>query len=258
MKFSHYTINIKNFRESFWFRIFCSFLIVIIIILSVFSFLHISRENSELRENLTKKGKMIAGFLASSSRTGIFAENKEALENIAEGVMREEDITSVSFYSANWNVLYETSKKGGKSNSTDFYRNISDQLRKPHSFKLIETPVSIEYLTPVTLEVFPTLAESLYFEGTDTPPAEKIIGYVHVRMDKEILPAEIKEIIWRDLTLLFIISLSGIFTIYIATRKVTIPLLKLTENVRMLGVEGSAEKIDFESNNEIGRLGSLQ
>ena len=256
MKFSRYTVNIKNFRESFWFRIFSSFLIVIIIILSVFSFLHISRGSNELRENLAKKGKMIGNFLASSSRTGIFAENTEALKNIAEGFMIEEDVISVSIYSADWNVLYETRKRDGKSNSTDFYRNISDQLREPHSFKLIETPDSIEYLTPVTLEVFPSVAESLYFEETGTPPTENIIGYVHVGMDKKILPAEIKAIIYRDLTLLFIISLSGIFTIYIATRKVTIPLLKLTENVRMLGVEGSAEKIDFESNDEIGRLAS--
>jgi signal transduction histidine kinase len=197
---------------------------------------------------------MIAGFLASSSRTGIFAENTEALKNIAEGVMNEEDIASVSFYSADWNVLYETSKKGGISNSPDFYRNISGQLREPHSFKLVETPDSIEYFTPVTLEVFPTMAESLYFEETGTPPTENIIGYVHVGMDKKHLPAEIKAIIYRDLTLLFVISLAGIIAIYIATRKVTIPLLKLTENVRMLGVEGSAEKIDFESNDEIGRL----
>lgn len=254
MHFHRYSVNLRNFRESFWFRIFSSFLIVIIIVLSVFSFLHISRENSELRENLAKKGKMIAGFLASSSKTGIFAEDKKALKNIAEGVMSEEDVVSVSIYSADWNVLYETRKRAGRSNSTDFYRNISGQLREPRSFKLIETPDSIEYLTPVTLEVFPTMAESLYFEEIGTPPTENIIGYVHVGMDKKRLPAEIKTIIWRDLTLLFIISLSGIITIFIATRKITVPLLKLTENVRMLGVEGSADKVDFESNNEIGRL----
>jgi signal transduction histidine kinase len=254
VKFNHYTVNLKNFRESFWFRLFSSLIVVIIIILSVFSFMHIYREGSKVNENLAKKGKMVAGFLASSSRTGIFAENTEALENIAEGVMNEEDIASVSFYSADWNVLYQTSKKGGMSNRPDFHRNISGQLREPHSFKLVETPDSIEYFTPVTLEVFPTMAESLYFEDTDITQTEKIIGYVHVGMDKKNLPAEIKAIIYRDLTLLFVISLAGIITIYIATRKVTVPLLKLTENVRMLGIEGSAEKIDFESNDEIGRL----
>jgi methyl-accepting chemotaxis protein len=254
VKFSHYTVNLKNFRESFWFRLFSSLIVVIIIVLSVFSFMHIYREGSKVNENLAKKGKMVAGFLASSSRTGIFAENTEALENIAEGVMNEEDIASVSFYSADWNVLYQTSKKGGMSNRPDFHRNISGQLREPHSFKLVETPDSIEYFTPVTLEVFPTMAESLYFEDTDITQTEKIIGYVHVGMDKKNLPAEIKAIIYRDLTLLFVISLAGIITIYIATRKVTVPLLKLTENVRMLGIEGSAEKIDFESNDEIGRL----
>jgi two-component system cell cycle sensor histidine kinase/response regulator CckA len=50
------------------------------------------------------------------------------------------------------------------------------------------------------------------------------------------------------------ITLSGAFIIYIATKKVTKPLMTLTENVRMLGIEGAAEKFEVGSNDEIGKL----
>jgi len=249
-----YTIKLRDFRESFGFKIFTSFLAVIFIVLSVFSILHIYRESTTLTENLAKKGKMIAGFLASSSKTGIFAENTEALKNIAQGVMNEDDVLAVSFYSADWRVLYKTRKEAFNGTSEDSYRNMAGELRKPDSFKLIETPVAIEYLTPVTIEIFSRPVESLYFEDYVASPIETIIGYVHVILDKRALAAETRSIFLRISMLLFALSLSGIFIIYIATRKVTKPLMKLTENVRMLGIEGSTEKIVFKSNDEIGKL----
>jgi len=54
------------------------------------------------------------------------------------------------------------------------------------------------------------------------------------------------------LALLFIFSGAGI--IYVAVKRVSMPLIKLTENVRMLGIEGNAEKIELRSDDEIGKL----
>ncbi len=254
MNFSRYIEHFRDFRESFGFKIFSAFMAVVLIILMIFSFLAIYRETNTATQNLAKKGKMIAGFLAHSARTGIFAENTEELKNVAAGVMQEDDVVSVSIYSADWRVLYKTQKKPFEDRSADAYRNAAWQLQGPKSFKIIETPDAIEYLTPVTLEVFPKLTESLYFEETDTPPTEKIIGYVHIGMDKKILRAQLKAIFLTVLLMVFMIALSGTFIIYIATRKVAKPLMTLTENVRMLGIEGAVEKIEVASNDEIGRL----
>ena len=254
MNFSRYIEHFRDFRESFGFRIFSAFMAVALIILMLFSFLDIYWEINTATENLAKKGKMLAGFLAHSAKTGIFAENTEELKNIAAGVIQEDDVVSVSIYSADWRVLYKTQKKPFKNNSADSYRDTVWELRGPKSFKIIETPDAIEYLTPVTLEVFSRLNESLYFEETDTPSTEKIIGYVHIGMDKKILRDELKSIFLTILLMVFMIALSGTFIIYIATRKVTKPLMALTENVRMLGIEGTSEKIKVESNDEIGKL----
>ena len=130
---------------------------------------------------------MIAGFLADSSKTAVFAENKEALENIAEGVISEEEILSLSIYSPDWNVLYETQKKAIKDNMADSYREISAELPNSKTFKTIEKPEVIECLTPIVIDAFPNPVESLYFEKSDKSPKERIIGYVRVGLDKTIL-----------------------------------------------------------------------
>ena len=122
MKLSQYSIKLNDFRKSFGFRIFIAFITVVFMSLSVFSLLHIYQESRTAKENLIKKGKIIAGFLANSSKTAVFAENKEALTNIAEGVINEEEILSLSIYSVDWNVLYETQKKLSRDTMADSYQ----------------------------------------------------------------------------------------------------------------------------------------
>ncbi|MFZ2199137.1 MAG: hypothetical protein WAV13_15470, partial [Thermodesulfovibrionales bacterium] len=176
MKLSQYTINLNDFRKSFGFRVFIAFITVVFMSLSVFSLIHIYQESRTAKENLIKKGKIVAGFLANSSKTAVFAENKEALTNIAEGVINEEEILSLSIYSLDWNVLYETQKKPSSDNLADSYLEISLELPNSKTFKTIEKPEVIECLTPIVIDALPTPVESLYFEKSDKSPKERVIG----------------------------------------------------------------------------------
>jgi signal transduction histidine kinase len=256
VKPSKYSIKLYDFKKSFGFRIFIAFITVVFMSLSVFSLLHIYLESRTAKENLIKKGKIVAGFLANSSKTAVFAENKEALANIAEGVINEEEILSLSIYSQNWDVLYETQEKFSSDNLADSYRDLSAQLPNSKTFKTIEKPEVIECLTPIVIDAFPNPAESLYFETNNKSPKERIIGYVRVGLDKKILTREIKAIFLRVLMLALIISLSGTVIIYVAARRVSMPLTKLTESVRMFGIEGAVKKIEFTSDDEFGKLAS--
>lgn len=254
MKLSQYSVNFNDFRKSFGFRIFIAFITVVFISLSVFSLIHIYQESRIAKENLIKKGKIVAGFLANSSKTAVFAENREALRYLIEGVIDEKEIISLSIYSEEWNVLYETQKKPSSENSANSYREISAELPNSQTFKTIEKPEVIEYLTPIVIDALPNPIESLYFEKSDKSPKERIIGYVRVGLDKTILTREIKAIFLRVLMLALIISLSGTAIIFVAAKRVSMPLVKLTESVRMFGIEGSAKKIEFESDDEFGKL----
>ena len=254
MKLSQYTIKLNDFKKSFGFRVFIAFITVVFMSLSVFSLLHIYQESRTAKENLIKKGKIVAGFLANSSKTAVFAENKEALTNIAEGVVNEEEILSLSIYSLDWDVLYETQKKPSSDNLAVSYREISAELPNSKTFKTIEKPEVIECLTPIVIDALPNPVESLYFEKSDKSTKERIIGYVRVGLDKTILTREIKAIFLRVLMLALIISFSGTVIIYVAARRVSMPLIKLTESVRMFGIEGAVKKIESESDDEFGKL----
>ncbi|MFZ2198511.1 MAG: ATP-binding protein, partial [Thermodesulfovibrionales bacterium] len=74
--------------------------------------------------------------------------------------------------------------------------------------------------------------------------------------DKTILTREIKAIFLRVLMLALIISFSGTVIIYVAAKRVSMPLIKLTESVRMFGIEGAVKKIESESDDEFGKLAS--
>lgn len=254
MKLFRYSIKFNDFKKSFGFRIFTSFIAVVLITLSAFSLLHIYQESGTAKENLIKKGKIVAGFLAKSSKTAVFAENKEALTNIAESVINEEEILSLSIYSLDWDILYETQKKFSRDDMADSYREISAELPNSKTFKTIEKPEVIECLTPIVIDALPNPVESMYFETSNKSPKERIIGYVRVGLDKKILTREIKAIFLRVLILALIISLSGTIIIYVAARRVSMPLIKLTESVRMFGIEGAVKKIDFKTDDEFGKL----
>jgi signal transduction histidine kinase len=254
MGLSKWTALLDDYRNSFVFKIFGAFVAVIFVVLSFFSVLQAYQETLTVKKHLIKKGEVISRFLAGSLKTAVFAENKEALENVIGGVISEEEVISVSIYSPEWNVIYETQRKAKKADKADFYRDAIAGLHSSKATKIIERPDVIDCLTPISLDVFPNALESLYFEKSNDYPQEKIIGYVRVGLDKTLMTKEIKTVFLRVLVLAIFFIFSGAAIIYVAVKKVSTPLIKLTENVRMLGIEGNAEKIDLKSDDEIGKL----
>ncbi len=254
MEISKYAAKLEDYRRSFGFKIFGAFVAVIIVVLSFFSVLHAYQETRSVKNRLIKKGEVISRFLAGSLKTAVFAENKEAMKNIIEGVIGEEEVISVSIYSPEGKVIYGRQKKDVKADRADSYSNAVAELHNSSANKIIEKPDVIECLAPISLEVFPEAAESLYFEKSDDYPQEKVIGYVRVGLEKTFMTSEIKSIFLRIFVLALFFIFSGAAVIYVAVKKVSMPLIKLTENVRMLGIEGYAEKIELKSDDEIGKL----
>jgi hypothetical protein len=254
VKFAQYTIKLNDFKKSFGFKIFTSFITVVFVVLTLFSFLLVYKETKNVKEDLIIKGGILSRFLVNSSKTAVFAENKEGLESIVDNVINEKEVLSVAVYSADWALIYNTQKKTLQHNTVETYRESARTLQAPETFKTIEAPEVIEFLSPVFIDAFPGTVDSLYFEESNAHPAKKTIGYITIALDKSILKKEINSIFLRVLGLALIFSLSGTIIIYVAVKKVSLPLTKLTENVRMLGIEGDTDKIAFESDDEIGKL----
>ena len=248
-----YVERFSGCRKKFGFKIFTSFIIVILSVLTVFSLLHAYQESRAVKERLTKKAEMMLHFLVNSSETAVFAEDKEALKNIVEGIINQEEVLAVSIYSRDWEVIYRAEKKISETGMPDFYKGLTAELSDSKSIKIIEMSEIIECLAPVCIEVFPESAEALFFE-TDAYPKEAVIGFARIALDKTGMAGEIKNIFFRVLALGIVLSFSGALIIFVAAQKVSMPLIRLTENVRKLGEIGNAEKIEPESDDEIGNL----
>jgi signal transduction histidine kinase len=238
-------------RKKFGFRIFFSFIGVILSVLTVFSLLHAYQESRAVKERLVKKAEMMLHFLVNSCETALFAEDKEALKNIVEGVINQEEVLEVSIYSRDWEVIYRAEKNASETGMPD-YKGLTAELSDSGAVKVIDMPQKIDCLAPVCLEVFPQSAEALFFETVY--PKERVIGFAQIALDKAGMTSEIKNVFFRVLLLGIVLSLSGAVIIFVAAQKVSMPLIRLTENVRKLGEEGSAEKIEPETCDEIGNL----
>jgi len=254
MKLAQYITGFNTCRKSFAFKIFGSLIAVIFIILSLFSLIQIYQEVRSAKENLISTGKIVSGFLAGSSRTSVVAEDKKALERGVKNVMDQKEVLSVFIYSLNWKVIAGAHRKTVAGNRSAPYQEISTELAHSRTFKIIETPESIDVFTPISIDTFSKPLESLYFEKEDMHPKEKIIGYVRIGLDKTILTDRIKAVFLRILALALILALSSTVIIYVAAKRVSLPIIQLTERVRTLGREGNTEKITLEANDEIGKL----
>jgi signal transduction histidine kinase len=241
-----------GYRKKFGFRIFFSFIGVILSVLTVFSLLYAYQESRAVKERLVKKAEMMLHFLVNSCETAVFAEDKEALKNIVEGVINQEEVLEVSIYSRDWEVLYRAEKNASETGMPD-YKGLTAELSDSGAIKVIEMHQKIDCLAPVCIEEFPQSAEVLFFE-TSIYPKERVIGFAQIALDKAGMRSEIKNVFFRVLLLGIVLSLSGAVIIFVAAQKVSMPLIRLTENVRKLGEEGSAEKIEPETCDEIGNL----
>jgi signal transduction histidine kinase len=247
----------KGLQESFSIRVFRSFAISIMIVFLVVTFLFVTYERETVREGLVKEGKMLAGLMAYSSTTGVFAENRDLVEDSVQGVMSQKNVLSVAIFTADNKALLVEEKKPLKKGSRPLS---ADEMRLPppaaggRSAKVIDGPDTISVVSPVILEMSENSEESLYFKGGSTARKWEVIGYVRVVMDKGILEEEMKDVLFKSAVFAFLLLVVSAAAIFILIRRAMNPLTNLTESVKRFGMGESVEKVSVESRDEIGKL----
>jgi signal transduction histidine kinase len=246
----------EGLKESFSIRVFRSFAISIMVVFLVVTFLFITYERKTVRDDLVKEGKMLAGFMAYSSTTGVFAENRDLVEDAVQGVMSQRNVLSVAIFTADNKALLVEEKKPLKKGT----RPLSpDEMRLPPlpgemSAKVIDGPDTISVVSPVIMKTSENPEESLYFEGGNAARKREVIGYVRVVMDKKILEREMKEVFFKSAVFALLLLIVSAAAIFILIRRAMNPLTSLTESVRRLGMGESVEKVSVDSRDEIGKL----
>lgn len=242
--------------KSLGFRVLKTLITTIVIILSVYTFFFVFRECRNLKEEIRHHGETHVNVLAQFSKLGIFSENVKFLEDIVKDILNHNDVASVSIFAADLKALYVANKKTSRKlpdrGEGTVNKEIVDKLTTSQSLEVIETRNTFEFVKPVVMETFPN--ETLYFDNKSKVKTEKIIGYVRIVFDKGHYHNKILSILLNNIIIAMIFMASSIVIMYLAVKKYTGPLEKLSEHVRKLGMGENFGKVSIESKDEIGRL----
>ncbi len=233
-----------------------SFILVIIVVLSAFTLFAVIREGNNAKEGLREQGNLLAGVLSRSLIVGVFAENQRLLADAAEGITDLKNVVSVSIYNEDLKVLCERSKMPGEKGSLPVRNNKADAMRTVQSLTIDETPETFEFMQPIVIKSPLRADESLYFGRSDGDKAAKVIGYVRIVLSKDVYHKEALSIILRNAAIMLIFISSSIVIIYVAVKKITGPLDRLTRSVKAIEKGMRVEQVPVETGDELGNLAS--
>ena len=233
-----------------------AFIVVIVAVLSAFTLFAVVHESNRAKAGLREQGEMLSGLLAHGSMTGVFAENAKMLANAAEGALGLKDIVSISIYNSRLKNLYTKSKTHFEKDASLLSQDGVQDLGAAQSTSVIETAHTFEVVRAVVVKSASKANESLYFGNAAENESEKVIGYVRIVLSKNSYQKEIVKLLTRNAVIMLVFIFSSIVIIYLAVKKITGPLKKLTESVKALEKGLPVERAPVETVDEIGNLAS--
>ncbi len=254
---------VKTFNEKFGIKVFATFTVFIFVISSSFTAFFIHHQSKSLTDTLIKNGKLLAGILAYNTRIGVFSENKELLKDPVDGIFQQEGVLEVSVFNLEGKILKKQERpeirtpkesvesvKGDEESSNKIF----EKLKKSISPFYLEGNNKLEFWSPVISGSGYSTEESLFFEEDPLQRKDRIIGFVRITVDKEILNKRLNTLLLNGILIGIVFLMIGSGVIYLVAKKITKPLNRLTEGVKTLGMGGVVEKIPVETADEIGKL----
>ncbi len=252
---------IQQPRESFGLRIFMIFTVCIFLLVAAFTFFFFQYQRNALTLHLTQRGLLISQILAHSSKIGVFSENETLLTALGEGIMEQPDIYAVSIYNRQGKLLKDLKSASFDSNQTDSGKTEPDQATlSPEAFQS-ELPFfrnasrSFIFFAPVLSgEIFDMEQETSFPDISGPESMDHVIGYVRVSMTKANLTRQLNELLAAGIFigLIFLVLISPM--IFLISKRISRPLKKLTEGVKLIGAGGEVKTVPVESVDEIGKL----
>lgn len=243
-------------RNSFGLKIFLLFTAFIAIVSVSFTFFFFHHQRTVLRENLAGEGRLLSSLLAYNVRLGVFAENGDLLKDAVEGVLLHDEVLFVTIVTHEGKLLREQTHKSVLSNPERGFPHWNtrfEQLRKGSAPQIIEGSDVIEFWSPVVSTLSYPSAESMFFaQPSQSQP--KTIGYVRIMIDKEPLRKKLETLLLSSIVMAAGFLLLGTFVTYILISRITRPLDRLTEGIKVLESGGPFEPVQVETTDEVGRL----
>jgi PAS domain S-box-containing protein len=248
----------SRLRESFKAKLFSLFTLVIVVISLSFTIFFVLHESNNYQEQLVSEGKLLASLLAYNSRLPVFAENAEALQSAAEGIIKHDNVASVAIYGSGGEMLAKVNRGGSAGNGArkgeDVRKIIGSDQGKIPSPSFVETGEEISFYSPIISEMIYPSTESLYFTDKPKETEYRAIGLVRVVLGKADLKRRVRDLLLIGALFLAFFLLLGIVGAYNLLKEITKPLSSLMAGVRSVGTGDLSQRVPIETADEIGEV----
>lgn len=242
----------KHFRKSFRTRVFYLFITLIITLYLSFTGFFIYYQWEMQRQELINEGRLLAGLLAFNSRLGVFSENADLLKDPVEGIMQQKGVILVQVFTADGRQLKTTAKPQANTLGHLDGQAIK-KLRRLSAVLYSEDKNNFEFLAPVITSRTISKEEDLFFSNISLKN-DGFIGFIRLIFTKELLHKSLSALVLKSIVIPVILIAPGWFIAHLIVRRMTKPLIKLTEGVKELEAGGSAKEVAVETEDEIGQL----
>jgi len=252
--------NLKFYLgKSFGIKLFLLLSLFIFIISLSFTLFYIYHQKNYLKKYILNKGILLVNILAYNSRIGVFSENTDFLITPVSSIIQNDDVVEVAIFNHDWNVLIKKEKYYIEDIENKFKEQIVnkkipfDSAKKNRPVFYYEKNRIIEFWS-VVYSSYNLFNDDIFFNKKQKIKDNRIIGFVRVTLDKSLLSNQLREIILNSFMIMTSFFLIFGYISFLIVKHSTKPLNILTEKVLSLGLRGIFEKVDIDSNDEIGKL----
>ncbi len=221
-------------------------LLVLTIFLEVF-LLH--GRFSDLDRGLLERGKLIARQMASSSEYGVFSNNRDFLSALADGVLREPDVSGLVILNAASEVLLSAGevtkvmqKQGVDARSAQF-RHVGQFVTQDGQGVNLQTPVKTDSRSVWIYQ--PIVPAQVSVDDLDFRPSVRQIGAVIIEMSKANTEQYKREMLIFTLVGTALFLLVSFCLVFLASRSITIPTRLLSVAVQQIAQGDLSTRISF-------------
>jgi len=193
---------------------------------------------AEMDQDMLEKGNLVAHQLASSSDYGVFSNNLEFLQNIANSALQQTDVRGVVIYSSDARVLVSAGEFSNAFKNEIIDRDVTKNRRLVAPAGSLDDTVVLHPQTSGVKNLWlyhAIIPAQIALDDTGTKVDIKPTGSVVVEISRTRHEVHKIRMFWATLlaTVLFLALTS--YLVYIASRRITHPIRKLSEAVKAIG-----------------------
>ncbi len=207
------------------------------------------------KDKLLQEGEILSKLLAHSARLGVFSENEALLKDPLIGILNHDEVIEASIYNVYGKLLYNMQKDPENplnqniTKVSKIFAGLKKQRRPLH----VQNEISLNFFNLVTSKPILSHEESIFFQEA-SQQENRILGFVKISLSKKKMHKKIQSLLFSCLLIGFIFLLLGCFFIYLISKSVTQPLLRLTKSVQAFGEGIPVAQVPVETKDEIGKL----